>query len=164
MKTFDQIIELAKTAFPSEASFSLIKKDALKLQETDLIPFCQWLHSNESLFFDSLSCITGMDNGPKEGTLEVIYHLYSIPFGHSLQLYIELKRPDTSAETAQADSVTSIWKSANWMEREIFDLFGISFRGHPDMRRILLPADWEGFPLRKDYQEQTYYHGIKVKY
>ena len=67
-------------------------------------------------------------------------------------------------ENAEIDSVSGIWKTADWHEREIFDFYGVKFNNHPDLRRILLPADWIGHPMRKDYQEQETYHGIKVKY
>ena len=100
-----------------------------------------------------------MDNGPEAGTLEVIYNLYSLPLNHSLMLQVKLPR-----EQPIIPSVTEIWKGANWHEREAFDLFGITFEGHPDLRRILLPDDWEGHPLLKDYQQQEYYRGMKVKY
>ena len=67
-------------------------------------------------------------------------------------------------EKPEVDSVVDFWRTAEWHEREAFDLIGVKFLGHPDLRRILLPADWEGHPLRKDYQHQEYYRGIKVEY
>ena len=91
--------------------------------------------------------------------MEVIYHLYSIPYDLHLALSVELSRKQPTV-----DSVTAIWRGANWHEREAYDLLGIQFNNHPDLRRILLPEDWDGFPLRKDYQEQENYHDIKVKY
>src|SRR5690606_10281297 len=111
-----------------------------------------------------LSSVTGLDNGPEKGTMEVIYHLYSIPYNHHFTIKVALERDLVNSNPPNLPSVTSIWKGANWQEREIFDMYGIVFEGHPDLRRILLPEDWEGFPLRKDYKTQDYYHGIKVAY
>ncbi len=120
---------------------------------------CLELRDHENTFFDYLTCLSGLDNGPEKAMMEVVYHLYSIPFNHHLILKVELPR-----ETPTVPTVSDIWRSADWHEREAYDMFGIIFANHPDLRRILLPADWEGFPLRKDYQEQELYHGIKVKY
>jgi NADH-quinone oxidoreductase subunit C len=125
---------------------------------------CLELYNNEKLYFDFLSCLTGVDNGPAIGTMEVIYHLYSIPFNHHIILKAELIRNNEGEPLPAITSVSNIWRSANWHEREIFDMYGIVFEAHPDLRRILLPADWEGYPLRKDYKHQEYYHGIKVEY
>lgn len=119
----------------------------------------EFLHTDEQCYFDSLSCITGLDNGVEKATMEVIYQLYSIPYNHHLTVKVSLDRAKPVV-----DSMTSIWKAADWHEREAFDLLGIQFNNHPDLRRILLPADWKGHPLRKDYQHQEYYRGIKVEY
>jgi NADH-quinone oxidoreductase subunit C len=127
------------------------------LDKSDIVKVGQYLWSNPNYFFDQLSCITGLDNGMQAGTIEVIYTLYSIPFNQSLMLKVILSRENPEIET-----VSSIWKSANWLEREIFDMYGIKFQNHPDLRRILMPADWAGFPLRKDYQEQETYRNIKL--
>lgn len=143
----------------------VLKEDSAQLQpqltisREMILPVCKELHNHPKTYFDFLSCITGIDNGPEKGTMEVIYHLYSIPFNHAFILRVELQRTNPSLP-----SIMPVYKSADWHEREIFDMFGINFEGHPDLRRILLPADWEGFPLRKDYKQQDYYHGIKVEY
>lgn len=92
----------------------------------------------------------------------MIYHLSSIPFEKSVVLKVQIER-DLDAE-GLVDSVSGVWKTANWHEREVYDFFGVKFNNHPDLRRILLPADWQGYPMRKDYEEQEAYHGIKVKY
>ncbi|MFN7749275.1 MAG: NADH-quinone oxidoreductase subunit C [Cyclobacteriaceae bacterium] len=140
-------------AVPDSAPYTL------QLHAQDVTRICQALQQHDQLYFDQLSCITGLDNGPEANTLEVIYHLYSIPFNRSLALRVVLPR-----EAPELESVASLWKSANWLEREVFDMYGIHFTGHPDLRRILMPADWEGFPLRRDYQHQETYHGVTVKY
>lgn len=119
---------------------------------------CDALYKHPEFFFDTLSCLTGLDNGKEAGTMEVIYNLYSIPFNHHLMLKVILPR-----ENPEIDSVVSIWRTANWQEREAFDMYGIVFRNHPDLRRILMPADWDGHPLRKDYVQQEEYRGITVK-
>jgi NADH-quinone oxidoreductase subunit C len=134
-----------------------IRKDLIK-------DVCLELYSNEKTYFDFLSCVSGVDNGPASGTMEVIYHLYSIPFNHHIVLKVDLIRNKQEEPLPVIQSISNIWRSANWHEREIFDMYGIIFEGHPDLRRILLPADWEGYPLRKDYEQQKYYHGIKVEY
>ena len=125
---------------------------------------CRELLENPATYFDFLSCLTGIDNGAQAGTMQVVYNLYSIPFNQHLTLKTEFARNKEGEELPIVPSVTPVWKTANWHERETYDFFGIVFEGHPDLRRILLPADWKGFPLRKDYQQQDYYHGIKVEY
>jgi NADH-quinone oxidoreductase subunit C len=125
---------------------------------------CMLLHTHEECYFDMLSCLTGLDNGVEKSTMEVIYNLYSIPFEHSLMLKVIVPRNKENEPLPIVPSVSHIWRTADWHEREAFDLVGISFSNHPDLRRILLPEDWVGHPLRKDYEAQEYYHGIQVKY
>ena len=114
----------------------------------DLVPICRYLRDDSDLAFDFLSSVTGVDrrnlpaNAPR---FEVVYHLYSIQFKRRLRLKVRVNEGDA------VPSVTGVWESANWHEREVFDLFGVPFGGHPDLRRILMPDDWEGHPLRKDY-------------
>ena len=164
---FEEIINSIQNQFGEE---SILETNTDNLQpfivvdRSVLKSLCQFLFENEQLYFDYLSCITGIDNGEKEATMEVIYHLYSIPFDHHLIIKVILTRDLEDEQALLVPSIESIWKTANWHEREVYDLFGIQFEGHPDMRRILLPANWEGFPLRKDYKTQDYYHGIKVDY
>jgi NADH-quinone oxidoreductase subunit C len=129
----------------------------LVIQASKLREVCEVLRTHSSMYFDLLSCITGIDNGPESNSMEVVYHLYSIPYEVSLAIRVELPR-----DKPEVPSVTSVWQTANWHERETYDLLGIQFEGHPDMRRILMPADWEGHPLRKDYEEPTHYRGMET--
>lgn len=125
---------------------------------------CSFLKTNSNLYFDFLNSITGIDNGPETGTMEVWYHLTSIALEHSFIIKITLDRAGTDKNIPAIASVTSVWKTADWHERETYDLLGIHFDGHPDLRRILLPADWQGYPLRKDYVDPEKYHGVNIKY
>ncbi|HEX6223293.1 MAG TPA: NADH-quinone oxidoreductase subunit C [Chryseolinea sp.] len=156
----DLILSIIKPVCQSEPLVDeTTSPKAIKVAANDLLPVMGNLHKNPALYFDMLSCVTGVDNGVQSGTMEVVYNLYSIPFDHNLMVKVILPR-----DNAEVDSVSEIWKTANWQEREIFDMYGVHFRNHPDLRRILMPADWQGHPLRKDYNHQEYYRDIKVAY
>ena len=159
MQSFEQLFKIVSehcTGAEAVADTTMTPK-GVKIDRGDLKKVCYHLLHHSSAYFDMLSCITAIDNGPDAGTLDVVYNLYSIPFNHHLALKVTVPR-----DGAEVDSLEGIWKTANWHEREAYDMFGIRFTGHPDLRRILLPADWEGHPLRKDYQQQEYYRGVKI--
>ena len=103
------------------------------------------------LKFDLLTDATCVDRFPQEPRFELNYHLVSIPRRDKIRLKVRLSGSDPVVDT-----LVPVWPGANWLEREIFDLFGIRFEGHPDLRRILLPEDWEGHPLRRDYPVEGY--------
>ncbi|MGH7771837.1 MAG: NADH-quinone oxidoreductase subunit C [Candidatus Binatia bacterium] len=107
--------------------------------------------------FEILSDLTCVDL-PKENKIQVVYHLYSYSQRHQIVLKVDLPR-----EEPRVSTVEGVWKVANWFEREAFDLFGVIFEGHTDLRRIMLPEDWVGHPLRKDYVEQEEYDGISTQ-
>ena len=107
------------------------------------------LRDRPDLGFDLLADITAVDLWPREPRFELVYILVSI--AHRRRLRLKVRLPGESAHVA---SVIGVWPSANWLEREVWDLFGIAFDGHPDPRRLLMPEDWDGFPLRKDYPVQ----------
>ncbi len=147
-----------------EAVIISIKDDVVTIPTDLLFPVCKYLYEHDTTYFDSLSCLTAIDNGVEKSAMELIYSLYSIPYNKKLTLKVVFDRKTNDTVLPEVASVSSIWRSADWHEREAFDLMGISFSDHPDLRRILLPSDWQGYPLRKDYQAQEYYHGIKVDY
>jgi NADH-quinone oxidoreductase subunit C len=158
LEAFTKLIE--QIPLRQEVKFDMnARPNAVILAAEDILPVCKVLHEHPSTYFDMLSCITGIDNGIEAKTMEVAYNLYSIPFDFHLMLKTTLPR-----ENPVIESVSSIWKTADWLEREVFDMYGIHFNNHPDLRRILMPADWEGYPLRKDYKHQEYYRNIKVEY
>ncbi|MDQ7827752.1 MAG: NADH-quinone oxidoreductase subunit C [Armatimonadota bacterium] len=111
----------------------------------DLLAVCRFLRDDPAFRMDYLSWVTGVD-WPQRGELEVVYHLFSFTHGHELLLKVRVPR-----DAARVPSVTPIWDGANWHEREAYDLLGIVFEGHPDLRRIMMTEDWVGHPLRKDY-------------
>jgi NADH-quinone oxidoreductase subunit C len=118
---------------------------------------CRYLRDDERMKFDYLSCLSGVDYN--DGKLGVVYHLASVILNHKIVL-----KAICTKENPHVQSVADVWGTANWHEREAFDLIGIVFDGHPDLRRILLPYDWEGHPLRKDYKVPEFYNGMKVPY
>jgi len=116
------------------------------------------LHKNEQLGFDWLACITGLDY-VADNQLAACYELKSTTQGHAIAVKVRVAR-----DAPIIPSVCDLWPAADWHEREIYDLLGIKFTNHPDLRRILLPDDWQGHPLRKDYEFPREYHGIPGSY
>ena len=156
---FENIATLIKEKFQNSVSIQnthTLQPRILVEQKTALVELATFLYSDERLYFDNLVCISALDN---LDSFEVVYQLYSYPHEHALTLAVVLERKNPTIF-----SLTSIWKAADWHEREAYDMIGIQFENHPDLRRLLMPADWEGFPLRKDYKTQENYHGIKVDY
>lgn len=120
-----------------------------------VVEACRFLRDDPDLRFDYCACVTGVDDTKD---FWVVYHLYSIPKNHRAVLKVRLDRKEPVVA-----SVVGVWKGADWHERETYDLYGIKFEGHPDLRRILLPEDWPGYPLRKDYEFPDEYQGIPLK-
>jgi NADH-quinone oxidoreductase subunit C len=116
----------------------------LEIVPAKIASVCGFLKYDQK--FVRLSAVTAVDRYPMEPRFEVIYHVHSIDRKERVRLKCRV-----TGSVPVIESVTSVWRSANWYEREVFDLFGIHFRNHPDLRRIMLPDEWEGHPLRKDY-------------
>jgi NADH-quinone oxidoreductase subunit C len=116
----------------------------LEIAPERIVDVCRFLKDERQ--FIRLSTITAVDRYPAEPRFEVVYHLHSVSRNQRLRVKCRL-----AGDNPEIDSVTGVWRAANWYERETFDLFGVRFRNHPDLRRIMLPDDWEGHPLRKDY-------------
>jgi NADH-quinone oxidoreductase subunit C len=148
---------------PAVARLTAWKSDAVKGAKLDrdelsiyvdrasIREACALLQSDPATKYNFLSDITCVDLYPSEPRFEVCYHLLSHARKERVRLKVKLAGDDASVE-----SMTSLWPSANFFDREIFDLFGIRFEGHPNLRRILMPDDWEGYPLRKDYPVEGY--------
>ena len=117
---------------------------------------CAFLKADERFRFDCLMNLSALD-WPKQNQIHVVYHLFSYARRHAFILKVKLDRAAPSVP-----SLEPVWKSADWLEREQYDLLGVTFEGHPDLRRIMLPDDWVGNPLRKDYAEQPEYHQIST--
>ena len=142
------------TAFQAEAlqPWTVVAAEAI----AEVAAFAK---SDPDLAFDNLMCLSAVDY-PKEAPprLELVYHLWSYTHVHAFVLKVHLPRESPSVRT-----VENVWGVANWHEREAFDMFGIGFTGHSDLRRILLPDDWEGHPLRKDWVDPEFYNGMHVR-
>jgi NADH-quinone oxidoreductase subunit C len=137
-------------------------QSALLINPNDITAVCLELRNNAKTYFDFLSSLSGVHYNDEDNRYGVVYHLASIPYKTQLTLKISKPHSRESQELPEFKSVTSVYRTADWHEREAYDLLGIFFEGHPDLRRILLPDDWDGFPLRKDYQNAEYYKGIKI--
>ena len=138
-----------------------------------LVEICVYLRDESDLRFNMLNCITGIDyfepdpkkaaKSPWEPHIEVVYHLSSIPHKHTI--VVKAKTPrwknDVEGELPELPTVSHVWRTADWHEREVYDLVGVQFVGHPNLRRILCPEDWVGYPLRKDYEMPLEYHGMR---
>lgn len=145
----------------------------IEVTPAGLSDVCRYLRDEGDLRFDMLNCITVVDycepdkaKAAKAGFdphLEVVYHLWSVPNKITLVLKVMLPRwkNDTVGELPEVPSVSAIWPTADWHERETYDLSGVRFVGHPALRRILCPEDWVGHPLRKDYEMPLEYHGVR---
>jgi NADH-quinone oxidoreductase subunit C len=145
----------------------------IEVSPVGLLEVCKYLRDEPTLGFDYLNCISGVDylhvdekkaaKSTWQPHTEVVYHLFSMQHKHSLVLKVILPRwrDDVPGRIPRAPSVSSIWSTADWHEREVYDLSGIEFTEHPNLRRILCPEDWVGYPLRKDYEMPLEYHGIR---
>jgi len=129
----------------------------LTVDGASIVEICRFLRDRSGMDFEVLSDLTALD-WPKEEKIQVVYHLFSYTHNHQIVLKVDLPRDNPKVAT-----VESVWKVANWFEREVYDLFGVIFDGHSDLRRIMLPEDWTGYPLRKDYVEQEEYDGISTQ-
>lgn len=135
---------------------------ALYIAKDQMENVCFYLRDSEPFYFDFLSNVTAVDDS-ENGKFIVVYHLASLPYQTQLTLKVKVDMPEAEDVLPEVNSVSKVWKTAEWHEREAYDLMGIFFVNHPDLRRILMPDDWEGFPLRKNYTDPDYYHEIPVK-
>jgi NADH-quinone oxidoreductase subunit C len=145
------------------------------IEPAHLVEVAAFLRDEPRLQFDILNCISGVDyletetkkvaKAGFEPHLEVVYHLSSFAHKHRFVVKVMLPRwkDNKAGELPEVPSVAAIWRTADWHERETYDLCGILFTGHPDLRRILLSEDWEGYPLRKDYEFPLEYHGVRCR-
>ncbi len=153
--SFEQIREKLAARFADAVGPTVAAKDPFVVVKGEkLVEVSRFLRDDPELAFDYLVDAAGVDY-PKENLIRVVYHLQSLSLKHTFKLKVECDRASPKAPT-----VDGVWHAANWLEREVYDLLGVEFEGHPDLRRILLPDDWQGHPLRKDWKEFGGYHGI----
>jgi len=145
------LVELLKKQFPA----AVLETHALAGDETVVVEAGRWkdvarfLRDDPRASCDMLVDLTAVDYPERSPRFEVVAHLYSLSKGHRLRL--KARVGDREGESVEIDSLADLWGSANWAERECWDMFGVRFRGHPDLRRILLYPEFEGYPLRRDY-------------
>ncbi len=133
-----------------------LAESQIELKPDQWLEIATYLKNDPGLSFDQLECVTGIDTG-EDGSLQSRYNLHSMEHRHKIEVVISLDR-----NNPKVASIEQVWRVGDWFERETYDMFGIIYEGHRDLRRILCPEDWEGWPLRKDYETQETYHGIVV--
>ncbi|MEK7407360.1 MAG: NADH-quinone oxidoreductase subunit C [Acidobacteriota bacterium] len=145
---------LREFPFPAAVLDSKLDRGELTLEiaPASIVEVCRYLKQQQG--FVRLSGVTAVDRLPSEPRFEIVYHLHCLERNERLRLKCRLGEP------AEIESVAGVWRAADWYEREVYDLFGVAFRNHPDPRRILMPEDWDGHPLRKDYPV----HGHRYDY
>src|SRR5713226_569000 len=146
--TGDALIDRIRQRFGDEITEAVatLGQQNIRVKKDSLVELCRFLHDDEEALFDMCTDVTAVHWPDRSGQeFDIVILLYSVPKNRRLRVKASL------ADGEACPSVTQIWEGANWMEREVFDMFGIKFEGHPDLRRILLPADWPGYPLRKEY-------------
>jgi NADH-quinone oxidoreductase subunit C len=146
--TADPLIDRIRERFGDAITEAVatLGQQILRVKSGTLVELCNFLHDDEEALFDMCTDLTAVHWPERSGEeFDVVILLYSVPKNRRLRVKVSL------SDGAVCPSVTPIWAGANWMEREVFDMFGIRFEGHPDLRRILLPSDWPGYPLRKEY-------------
>ena len=143
-----EIAHALKTEFATDVVEAKSFRDqvTVTVRRENIGSVCRFLRDDAGIEMDYLSDLCAVDFPERELRFEVVYNLYSLGHRHRIRIKARLPEDDLSI-----DSVVSIWRGADWFEREAFDLFGIDFVGHPDLRRLLLPDNWRGYPLRKDY-------------
>lgn len=146
------IVESLKMHFSEEVLDSVSHQGqvGVVVRPERIVEVLSWLRDSEAMRMNHLRALCGVDNArrqvPFAGRFEVVYQLYSTALRHEIRIRVPLPK-----DKPQIDSVVSLWPGANWLERETYDMFGICFNGHPNLNRVLLPEDWEGHPLQKDY-------------
>ena len=146
--TADALIDRIRQRFGNAITEAVatLGQQNIRVTKDKLIELCRFLHDDEEALFDMCTDVTAVHWPDRSGQeFDIVILLYSVPKNRRLRVKASL------ADGEACPSVTPIWEGANWMEREVFDMFGIKFEGHPDLRRILLPPDWPGYPLRKEY-------------
>lgn len=143
----EMVVEKLKKRFAATVlgSYSFRDESTVIVKKEDIVAVCKYLKSDPDLSFDFLSDLCGVDYIGREPRFEVVYHLFSISKHHRIRLKAMV------GEGEKISSVVSVWSTADWHEREVFDMYGIVFEGHPNLIRILMPENWDGHPLRKDY-------------
>ncbi len=151
---YSEILEMLNLKFPNKFS-QIDGADAVLIEPSSWLEIASFLKNDKSLDFNYLMCVSAYDKGDDK-TYGVAYNFYSILHAHYFEVRLEVE------DGIEIPSISGLWRAADWHEREAFDMIGVVFENHPNLKRMLLDDDWEGHPLRKKYKEPDYYHGVPV--